>query len=435
MNKKREIAAIAGLILLLSTSALAYLDPGSGSMLLYFIIGVFATLIYSIKNIYFRIKISIHHLFSKDQVKLTNKKNIVFYSEGGHYWATFKPVIEQLSKMCIKCSYYTSDKNDKGLDFEAPNVDTLFIGDGRLSLMSLNYLKAKILVITTPQLGVMHLKRSKTVDYFVHLVHAPTDIFNYKPYAFDLFDCVMCSGQHQIKSLRFIEEARKTPAKKLLKTGLIYFDELLNNKIETVSESQKKTILVAPTWGQNGLLNKVGFRPIQLLLNAGFKIILRPHPQTFIDDIELMREIEIKCNQSKLITIDKNPDAHHSMHQADVMVSDVSGIIFDFTFVYEKPVIAFSDTLDECRLAEINEINASKKTRATIWEIEKMAEIATEMSTDQIESLPDMIHQALSGSFNSNIKILRDESIFNYGFAGKIAANQIKNLLTVVDKN
>ena len=46
---------VASLILLLPSSAQAYLDPGSGSMLLYFLIGVFATLIYSIKNTLFAV--------------------------------------------------------------------------------------------------------------------------------------------------------------------------------------------------------------------------------------------------------------------------------------------------------------------------------------------------------------------------------------------
>ncbi|WXT99933.1 MAG: hypothetical protein Ctma_0639 [Catillopecten margaritatus gill symbiont] len=428
MWSKKEIIIIASIILFLPLPVFAYLDPGSGSMLLYFLIGIFATFIYSMKNIYFRVKVFVHRLFSKHQVKLADKKNIVFYSEGGHYWTTFKPVIEQLSKMGVKCSYYTSDKRDKGLNFKASNVDTLFIGDGRFSLMSLNYLKAKILVITTPQLDVMHLKRSKTVDYFVHLVHAPTDVFNYKPFAFDFFDCVMCSGQHQIDNLRLIEKVRKTPAKKLLKTGLVYFDELLKHKI-TVKQNQQKTVLVAPTWGEIGLLNKVGFKPLQLLLEAGFQVILRPHPQSFVNDIELMQEIEIKCNQFDLITIDKSPDAQNSMQQADIMVSDVSGIIFDFAFVYEKPIVAFSDILNEHHLLEIIEINATQKNMTTIWETEEISKIATKINIEQVSDLPNLVNQALDNDFMNNIQILRSKSLFNYGFAGKVAAEQIQSLL------
>ena len=418
---------------LLPVPVQAYLDPGSGSMLIYFLIGVFATLIYSTKSLFFRVKVSINRLLSRDKVKLKDKKNIVFYSEGGHYWTTFKSVIEALSDMGVECSYYTSDSKDEGLKFQAPNVDTLFIGDGRFSLISLNYLKAKILVMTTPQLDVMHLKRSSEVDYFVHLIHAPTDVLSYKPFAFDFFDCVMCSGQHQIDHLRLIEKTRNLPAKELLKTGLVYFDELLANKKNTSTTSAaKKTILVAPTWGAAGLLNNAGFEPLQLLVDAGFEVILRPHPQSYVSDIELMQDIETQCNKYNAITISRSPSTQDVMDKADIMVSDVSGIIFDFAFVYEKPVIAFSGTLDEGRLLENIEINATQELKTTIWEIGKISEIATEVNIEKISELPALAAQALSNSATGNIQKLRDESLFNYGSAGKVASQQLKKLLAQV---
>ena len=189
------------LIVCIPISAFAYIDPASGSMLFYFLIGLFATLVYSIKNLFIEIRLLICRMTTKSKVKIEEKKNIVFYSEGGHYWQTFKPVIEALSNMGIVCTYYTSDSKDDGLKYQASTVDTLFIGDDQFSLMSLNYLKARILVMTTPQLDVMFLKRSKDVDYFVHLLHSPIDVFKYRPFAFDFFDCIMCSGQYQMQKV------------------------------------------------------------------------------------------------------------------------------------------------------------------------------------------------------------------------------------------
>ena len=426
--------AIVSLILFIPTPAFAYLDPSSGSMLFYFLVGVFATLIYSIKNLFFRVKVSISRLFSKGKVKLKDKKNIVFYSEGGHYWPTFEPVIEALSNMGIECSYYTSDSKDEGLKFQAPTVDTLFIGDSQFSFISLNYLEARILVMTTPQIDVMHLKRSKDVDYFVHLIHSPIDVFKYRPFSFDLFDCIMCSGQYQIDHLRMIEEARSLPPKNLLMTGLVYFDELLKSKKVTKPKNKQKTILVAPTWGRSSLLNKVGFKPLQLLIDAGFKVILRPHPQSFASDVELIKEIESKCDQSDAITIDKSQSAQKSMERADVMVSDVSGIIFDFAFIYEKPVVTFSAILDESKLLEITKVNDTRKDedKVQIWEVEKKSDISTEINIAQVDNLPGIVNQALSSDFVGNIRKLRDESIFNYGYAGKVAAKQLVKLLDEV---
>jgi len=422
---------ITTIFIVFSTPALAYLDPGSGSMLLYFLVGVFSALVYSIKNLFFEVKLSISQLLAKDKIAIKDKKDIVFYSEGGFYWSTFEPVICELSRMNIKCSYYTSDKNDKGLKFQSKNVDTLFIGDGNFSLMSLNYLKTKILVMTTSQLDVMHLKRSPEVDYFIHLVHAPTDVFAYEPFAFDYFDCVMCSGQHQIDHLRLIEKARGAPNKILLKTGLVYFDNLLRRKSTSISKqkSGKKTVLVAPSWKSSSMLRSTGFKVLEVLANNGFNVILRPHPQSYINDLELMRSIEHKCEQFDAITIDKNNSANNSMMLSDVMVSDTSGVIYDFAFVYEKPVIAFDDTLDLDSLLELVEVNNMQETHVDVWEVKTKHKVATKICSNQIDSLPKTINQIVNDDCKGDLRRFRDESVFNYGNAGKVAAKQLKHIL------
>ena len=53
MLKKNIFKIIA--LLIFSSPAFAYLDPGTGSMLLYFIMGVVATFIYFIKGIFYKI--------------------------------------------------------------------------------------------------------------------------------------------------------------------------------------------------------------------------------------------------------------------------------------------------------------------------------------------------------------------------------------------
>ena len=394
-----KVIFLSILSLFLSKSAFAYLDPGSGSLLFYFLIGAFATLIYSIKNFIFKIKAHIKKYMHGEKVNFEKKRNIVFYSEGGHYWSTFKSVIEELLNQGVECSYYSSDKNDEGLKYNSPKLETMFIGNGQYSQMSLNYLKAKILVMTTPQLDVLHLKRSKDVDYFVHLIHSPIDVFKYKPFSFDFFDCIMCSGYYQIDHLRMIEKNRNLKSKKLLETGLVYFDELLKTKKEKNSlndvKNDQKIILIAPTWGRSSLLNKTGFNSIKILIDAGFEVILRPHPQSYISDLELIKEIEMKCNKSDQVSIDNNPNAQESMEKAHLMVSDVSGIIFDFSFVYEKPVVTFKSLLDEDSLLEINKLNKDKSDKTKIWEIENKSKISTEISVDDIDNLPEIINETL----------------------------------------
>ena len=426
-----NIKSLLLLLIISPTPAMAYLDPGSGSILLYFIIGIFATLIYSVRNMVFNLRAFFYNFFIKDKFKNITNKNLVFYSEGSHYWSTFKPLLDSLSNMNIDYSYLTSDKNDPGLNYKNLNFESSYIGSSRFSVISLNFLKAKILVMTTPQINVMHLKRSNTVDFYVHIVHAPIDVFKYNPYAFDFFDCIMCSGQHQIDHLRLIEKVRNLPSKKLLKTGLIYFDELLENK-DNKFTSSKNTILVAPTWGENGLLKKVGFNALKILLLEGYKVILRPHPQSLISEIELIQEIEKECANFDELIIDKTPDGKNSMAQSDILVSDASGIIFDFAFIYEKPVIAFNNTLNEDRLLELFEINEGQKNKIEVWEVKNKHKVAVELSTENIHKLPKLVSETIAKETSPNLLRFREESIFNFGFAGETAAKQLKNLLNKI---
>ena len=428
-----KIIFLSILSLLVSKSAYAYLDPGSGSLLFYFLIGALATIIYSIKNFIFKTKAHLRKYIHGEKVNFKKKRNIVFYSEGGHYWSTFKSVIEELLSQGVECSYYSSDKNDEGLKYESSKLETMFIGNGQYSQMSLNYLKAKILVMTTPQLDVLHLKKSKDVDYFVHLIHSPIDVFKYRPFSFDFFDCIMCSGYYQIDHLRMIEKERNLKSKNLLETGLVYFDELLKTKQEMNSlndgKNDQKIILVAPTWGRSSLLNIAGFNSIKILIDAGFEVILRPHPQSYISDLKLIKEIELKCNKSDQVSIDNNPSAQESMEKAHLMISDVSGIIFDFTFVYEKPVVTFKSLLDQDSLLEINKINKEKADKTKIWEIENKSKISTEINVSDINNLPEIIKETLQKDFQSSIKKLRSASVFNYGYAGKVASSQLQTIL------
>ena len=428
-----KIIPLSILSLLVSKSAFAYLDPGSGSLLVYFLIGALATLTYSIKSLIFKTKAYLRKYMYGEKVDLKKKRNIVFYSEGGHYWSTFKPVIEELLNEGVECSYYSSDKNDEGLKYNSPKLETMFIGNSQYSQMSLNYLKAKIFVMTTPQLDILHLKKSKDVDYFVHLIHSPVDVFKYRPFSFDFFDCIMCSGYYQINHLRMIEKERNLKSKNLLETGLVYFDELLKTKQDTNSlndeRNDQKIILVAPTWGRSSLLNKVGFNFIKILIDAGLEVILRPHPQSYISDLELIKDIEVKCDNFDQVSIDNNPSAQKSMEKAHLMVSDVSGVIFDFAFIYEKPVVTFKSIVAEDSLLEINTLNKDKVDKIKIWEIENKSKISTEISVDDINDLPEIIEKTLQKDFQSSIQKLRSESVFNYGYAGKVASSQLQKIL------
>ena len=301
-------------------------------MLLYFIMGVIATFIYFIKGIFYKVKAFITGGKIDKGLRDLNGADILFYSEGGNYWNVFLPVIEELEKRSIKSVYYTSGDKDPALETDFKYMSANYIGNDLTAFTLLNNIKVKVMIMTTPQLDIMHLKRSKNVGHYVHLIHAPTDALVYKKFAFDYFDSVMCSGQHQIESIRALEQKRDLPAKILYETGLTYYDVMYRDREKYLQKEEKNTVLVAPTWGSNGMLTKFGIAPVKALLEADYHVILRPHPQMYVSQKELMDELEKELSIYSNLEIDIKPSGEDSMGRSDVMISDISGIIFDFLF-------------------------------------------------------------------------------------------------------
>jgi CDP-glycerol glycerophosphotransferase (TagB/SpsB family) len=413
--------------LTIPSPAYAYLDPGSGSLILYFIIGVFATIVYYFKKIFYKVR----ELFIKDSYKKKLKNldevDLLFYSEGGQYWNVFKPIIDELEKKKVRSVYYTNKENDPALRSDYKYLQKEYIGDDTASFLILNNLKVKLFITTTPQLNVMQLKKSKYVQEYVHIVHSPIDCLFYRYFAFDFFDTIMCSGKHQIESIRELEDIRKTKKKELLQTGLTYLDILKSSKDKLElnnTKKYKKVILVAPTWKKDNLLEKYGVKFLTKLISLNYEVILRPHPQMYISKLKIIESFEQEIQKYSEIKIDKSLSAEESMTRADLLISDLSGVIFDFNFVFEKPVIAINSKIP--KFGQEAEFVSREP-----WEIINLEKVAKVLKDEDIENIDKHINEALEKNLKNDVKNFREASLFNYGYAGRVAAEQILKKINI----
>jgi hypothetical protein len=279
-KNKVTIKLILLFIIIIPTPAYAYLDPGTGSMLVSAIIGIIASLFFSLKKIYYGFSQGVLVALG---MKFKRKKEpipLVFYSEGKQYWNTFKPVIEELIRRQTTCTYFTQDTEDPGLSLSSPYYSAEFIGKGNKGYSRMNFLEATVCAMTTPGLDVLQIKRSKGVRHYAHLIHAPADVAKYKLYSFDYYDSIFVSGEHQARSIRSLETFRGTHSKQIYNTGCLYYDELalaLDSTNMEASNSQP-TVLVAPTWGSNGLLSKYGVQLLKPLLERRIRSWAEPQP-------------------------------------------------------------------------------------------------------------------------------------------------------------
>ncbi len=319
-----------------------YIDPGTGSMLFTIMISIVGFLIYLFKVAWVKIKF----IFTRGkQSKVdSNKIPYLIFAEAKRYWEVFKPFCDEFEKRGIDVVYWTTSPDDPALEQKYEHIKFEFVGEGNKAYARLNMVNACIVIASTPGLNVYQWKRSKFVDHYCHVQHAANDIAGYRMFGTDYFDSILLSGQYQIDEVRELEKKRNLPAKDLALVGIPYMDDM-RAKIASLPKPEKenRTILLAPSWGPNSIFNKYGTSVLEELMKTGYDIIVRPHPQSFIADPGMVEGIMEKFPAGDHLKWDRNPDNFESLFNADVLISDFSGIIFDFTLAFDKPIL-YADT-------------------------------------------------------------------------------------------
>lgn len=370
---------------------LGYIDPGTGSMMFTIIIGICATLFFAARGLLIKFKF----IFGGGNAKADkNKIPIVMYTDSKRYWNTFKPVCEELEKRGITAEYWTASPDDPALQEKYEHIKCVFIGEGNKGFAKLNVMNAHICLATTPGLDVIQWKRSKNVDYYAHTGHALDDGTMYRMFAMDFYDCILASGENMVEPIRELEAIRHLPAKDIPVTGVIYMDELKKrwDKVQAdglYKKNEEKTILCAPSWGPNSIFNKYGEKFLQALVNTGYKLIIRPHPQTPIADPEMLADLQKKFPASNQIEWNYDNDNFDVLCKADLLISDFSGITWDFCYVFDRPHI-YADTHFDLDLLDADWLDREP------WILATLGRIGRKLSEEDFPNMKNIIDDVLA---------------------------------------
>ena len=324
------------------TNLVLYIDPGTGSMLFSLFIGIATAAVFGLRALFVKIKF----LLSGGKTdKLINDKVIpyVIFSESKKYWIVFHSICDEFEKRKIPVVYYACSKDDPVFTQNYVYIKPEFIGEGNKAFAKLNFLKADTLLATTPGLDVYQWKRSKNVKRYIHVPHSVDDLSSYRMFGLDHYDVVLANGSNQPECLHKLEAMRNQKPKDIPIVGCPYMDEL-NKKLEAAGQkkivNEKTVVLVAPSWGPNSILTKFGEKFLTAITKTDFEIIVRPHPQSLKSEKELLDSL-----MEKFPNVEWNfdNDNFEVLNKADILISDFSGVIFDFTFVFNKPII-YADT-------------------------------------------------------------------------------------------
>lgn len=354
------------------------------------------------------------------------KMNLMFYSEQSGFYKYFENIIKALLEKTDEPIYYiTSDPNDRIFECGIDQIKPYYISGNQLISLMMK-LECKMVVMTTPDLEKYHIKRSKMkrdIEY-VYTDHGCTSLnLTYRTGAFDYFDTIFAVSKHQGVEIRQMEQLRGTKKKRIVKVGY----GLIDNMIEAYNASEKKqnekpTILVAPSWQYDNLLDSCLDDMLSSMLNGKYKVIIRPHPQ-YIRRFPLQIEAIIEKYKDRFgedFMIETDFSSNVTIYTADVVITDWSAISYEFSFTTNKPTL-FINT-------EMKVVNKDyEKIKVRPFDITARDTIGRSIAKEDAKNISEVIDELIENkdSYSAQIDELKNSYFYNLGSSGEAAADYI----------
>jgi len=355
-------------------------------------------------------------------------RSIVFYAEHSGYYPYFEGIIKKLiDEYNRTVCYITSERHDPILTNSDSRIKTFYLS--KLLPFFMAFVDCKVFVMTLTDLDNFHLKRSIKPVHYVFVPHGLLSTHMVVHHnAYDHYDCILCTGPHRIKEIRRREQLNSLPPKTLIEAGYYRLERIYQDYQDYVrhkpSQADRVTILIAPSWGAANILESCGEELIRLLLREGYRVIVRPHPETVRRNQHLIKQLEDGFGKKPNFILEKSVVTLDSLLQADVLITDWSGISLEYAFGTERPVL-FLDVPAKIHNPRYMEIGIEP------LEISIRSEIGVVVNPDNLDLVPIKVHELLENSslYKKHLADLRNKHIYNFGKSSDIGAKYIMNIV------
>lgn len=365
-------------------------------------------------------------------LKFENKQ-LVFYSEKNGFYKYFKDIIEIiLHKTDIIIHYITSDPADEVFKLQSDNFQVYYIGEKKLIVLMMK-MDADMVVMTMPDLQKYHIKRSMVRDdiEYVYIDHGIGSInLMLRKHALDYFDTVFASNDISYWELKEQEKQYGLTPRNIVKYGFCLIDNMIREyESQPVIENEVKTILIAPSWQEDNLLDLCIDQILDQLLGKGYHIIVRPHPQYVRHCYEKLELLKQRYAQYDDFTLQTDFSSNDTVFNADILMTDWSGIAYEYSFTTLKPSL-FIDTPMKVMNPDYKEIDVVP------FDIEIRNQIGLSVSVDHLEELDSVVRRLLYSEDyqKENMKALRDKYLYNVSKSAKVGADYLIRRLIEMSK-
>lgn len=353
---------------------------------------------------------------------------IVFFAEHEGYYPYFEGLIDELiDRKGRSVSYITSDPVDPVLKSSRKGLNAYYIH--KIFVYS-TAAHSRVFVMTLTDLTKsQRVRSSENPVHYLYAFHALVSThMMYRYGAFDNYDSILCVGPHQVEEIRRFEKANGLPPKQLMEAGYYRLERIYKAyqeyKERASSSGSGKTVLIAPSWGEENILESFGQKLVGLLLDAGYRVIVRPHPETVRRSPRLIKELKSLYSANPGFVLELSVRSDDSLLEADVMICDCSGVALEYSLGTERPVL-FLDVPVKVKNRRYRELGLEP------LELELRSEIGLLVSPDNLEEVNRIIPQLMTevDEYRSRIRELRDKYVYNFGSSSEVGVRYILRLL------
>ncbi len=368
-----------------------------------------------------------------------HNKQIVFYSEKNGYYKYYRNIIEYiLDNSDVTIHYVTGDAQDYVFRLQSERFRVYYIGNKRIISFMLK-MDSNVVVMTTPDLDKYFIKKSlvrKDIEYiyFPHGVSSPNS--SLRTGALDNFDTCFVEGPRAEAEIRAIEKLHGTQEKRLIPWGSCVIENMIKDyEAKYVNDcvlpkSEEETILIAPSWQDDNIIDTCAVELIKALLKTNRWVILRPHPQYVRYGKDRLDEIDDIFRDVEKFTIQRDFSSIDTVYEAALLVTDWSGIAYEYAFSTLKPVL-FINTPMKVMNPEWKQIDNVP------LDIALRSKIGSNISPQEVVHAEDVARELLDNRelYKEAIRTYRVEEIYNLDGCGKIGGEYVLEANRRVDDN
>src|SRR5437870_4887089 len=356
----------------------------------------------------------------------SSDRNIVFYSESHQDWHPLQPLIEFLiERLSRTVCHVTSEQVAPVPSVSRPGLHAFRIRPGAVCIWFFQALKADVMVLTMLDLQNFQLKRSIHPVRYVYVFHSmgSTHMVDHEN-SYDHYDSLFCVGPHHVAEIRRREQLKGLPAKHLVAQGYPRLERLIEVAAAHPRDlTGTTTALLAPTWGEHSILHVCGERLIATLLDAGVRVILRPHYQTARLAPRLVESLIARFGRDPRFRHVDRMEESASLLESDLLICDWSAMAIEYALGLGKPVL-FVDVPPRVRNPTYAELGLEP------MELRIRRELGTVLRLDRLTEAPQHVAALLRGSaaFRVRTAALREEWVFNFGRSVELGAREIARM-------